>query len=104
MWTEMSDPAILTKLGGRMKEARIRKGLTQAELAVTAGVSLLTVANIEKGKSVTMTMFLSVLRALEMLENLEYLIPEAKISPLLLKKVQGKKRFRVRRLKSKNDE
>lgn len=104
MWTEMSDPAILTKLGGRIKEARIRKGLTQAELAVTAGVSLLTVANIEKGKSVTMTMFLSVLRALGMLENLEYLIPEAKISPLLLKKVQGKKRFRVRRLKRKNDE
>lgn len=104
MWTEMSDPAILTKLGGRIKDARIRKGLTQAELAVTAGVSLLTVANIEKGKSVTMTMFLSVLRALGMLENLEFLIPEAKISPLLLKKVQGKKRFRVRRLKSRNDE
>ena len=104
MWTEMSDPAILTKLGGRLKDARIRKGLTQAELAVTAGVSLLTVANIEKGKSVTMTMFLSVLRALGMLENLEFLIPEAKISPLLLKKVQGKKRFRVRRLKPRNDE
>lgn len=104
MWTEMSDPAILTKLGGRIKDARIRKGLTQAELAVTAGVSLLTVANIEKGKSVTMTMFLSVLRALGMLENLEFLIPEAKISPLLLKKVQGKKRFRVRRLKLRNDE
>lgn len=104
MWTEMSDPAILTKLGGRIKDARIRKGLTQAELAVTAGVSLLTVANIEKGKSVTMTMFLSVLRALGMLENLEFLIPEAKISPLLLKKVQGKKRFRVRRLKQRNDE
>lgn len=104
MWTEMSNPAIFTKLGARMKEARIRKGLTQAELAVTAGVSLLTVANIEKGKSVTITMFLSVLRALGMLENLEYLIPEAKISPLLLKKVQGKKRFRVRRLKRRNDE
>lgn len=104
MWTEMSDPAILTKLGGRIKDARIRKGLTQAELAVTAGVSLLTVANIEKGKSVTMTMFLSVLRALGMLENLEFLIPEAKISPLLLKKVQGKERFRVRRLKQRNDE
>lgn len=104
MWTEMSDPAILTKLGGRIKDARIRKGLTQAELAVTAGVSLLTVANIEKGKSVTMTMFLSVLRTLGMLENLEFLIPEAKISPLLLKKVQGKKRFRVRRLKQRNDE
>lgn len=104
MWTEMTDPAILIKLGGRIKDTRIRKGLTQAELAMSAGVSLLTIANIEKGKSVTMTMFLSVLRALGMLENLEYLIPEAKISPLLLKKVQGKKRFRVRRLKLRNDE
>lgn len=100
----MSDPAILIKLGGRIKDARIRKGLTQAELAITAGISPLTVANIEKGKSVTMIMILGVLRSLGILENLEYLIPEAKISPLQLKKIQGKKRLRVRRLKPRSNE
>lgn len=104
MWTEMSNPAILTKLGTRIKDARIRKGITQEELALTSGVSSLTVANIEKGKSVTMLMFLAVLRSLGLLENLENLIPEAKISPLQLKKMQGKKRYRVRRLKPRDNE
>ena len=104
MWTEMSDPAILNKLGARIKDTRIRKRITQAELAIAAGVSPLTVANIEKGKSVTILMFLGVLRVLGLLENLENLIPEAKISPLQLKKMQGKKRYRVRRSNVNNDE
>lgn len=104
MWTEMSNPAILAKLGVRIKETRIRRCVTQEELALTSGVSSLTVANIEKGKSVTMLMFLAVLRSLGLLENLENLIPEAKMSPLQLKKLQGKKRYRVRRLKPRDNE
>lgn len=104
MWTEMSNPAILVKLGTRIKETRIRRVITQEELAETAGVSTLTVANIEKGKSVTFLMFLAVLRALGLLENLEYIIPEVKISPVQLKKLQKKKRFRVRRINQKDNE
>lgn len=104
MWTEMSSPAILVKIGSRIKETRIRQSKTQAELAAAAGVTPLTVANIEKGKSVSTLILISVLRELGLLENLEGLVPEAKISPLLLKKIQGKKRYRVRRLKSRNDE
>lgn len=100
----MSDPAILIKLGARIKDTRIRKGITQVELAIAAGVSPLTVANIEKGKSVTTVLFLGVLRVLGLLENLENLIPEAKISPLQLKKIQAKKRYRVRRFNTKKDE
>lgn len=97
MWTEMSSPAILTKIGSRIKETRIRRSKTQAELAAAAGVTPLTVANIEKGKSVSTLILISVLRELGLLENLENLVPEAKISPLQLKKLQGKKRYRVRR-------
>lgn len=39
-----------------------------------------------------------------MLENLEYIIPEVKISPLQLKKLQKKKRYRVRRVNQKDNE
>ncbi len=104
MWTEMSNPAILLKIGSRIRETRIRQDKTQAELALASGVTPLTVANIEKGKSVSTLILISVLRELGLLENLENLVPEAKISPLQLKKIQGKKRSRVRRLKSKDDE
>ena len=101
MWTEMSSPAILTKIGSRIKETRIRQ--TRAELAA-AGISPLTVANIEKGKAVSTLILISVLRELGLLENLENLVPEAKISPLQLKKLQGKKRYRVRRPNPKDNE
>lgn len=104
MWTEMSSPAILVKIGTRIKETRIRQNKTQAELAAAAGVTPLTVANIEKGKSVSTLILISVLRELGLLENLESLVPEAKISPIQLKKMQGKKRYRVRQLKSRNNE
>lgn len=104
MWTEMSSPAILAKIGNRIRETRIRQSKTQAELATAAGITPLTVANIEKGKSTSTLILISVLRELGLLENLESLVPEAKISPLQLKKIQGKKRYRVRRLNSRNDE
>lgn len=104
MWTEMSNPAILLKIGSRIRETRIRQDKTQAELALASGVTPLTVANIEKGKSVSTLILISVLRELGLLENLENLVPEAKISPLQLKKIQGKKRSRVRRLKSNYNE
>ena len=100
----MSNPAILLKIGSRIRETRIWQDKTQAELALASGVTPLTVAKIEKGKSVSTLILISVLRELGLLENLENLVPEAKISPLQLKKIQGKKRSRVRRLKSNDNE
>ena len=100
MWNEMSNPAVLLKIGQRIKETRI----TQEELATASGVSPLTVANIEKGKSVSLLLFISVLRSLGLLENLEQLVPEIRISPIELKKLQGKKRYRVRHLKQNDHE
>lgn len=104
MWTDMSNPAVLIKLGSRIKDTRLRRNITQGELGRIAGVSILTIANIEKGKPVSILMFICVLRALGLLENLENLIPEIKISPLLLKQTLGKKQYRVRRLKPGNNE
>ena len=104
MWHEMSNPAVLVKIGQRIKETRIRQHITQEELATASGVSPLTVANIEKGKSVSLLLFISVLRSLGLLENLEQLVPETRVSPIELKKLQGKKRYRVRHLKQDNHE
>ena len=100
----MSNPAVLMRIGQRIKETRIRQCITQEELATVSGVSSLTVANIEKGKSVSLLLFISVLRSLGLLENLEQLVPEIRVSPIELKKLQGKKRYRVRHLKQDNHE
>lgn len=90
MWTEMSDPAILRQLGERQKKIRIRRKMTQGELAEQAGVSLLTVSNFEKGKSITVANLIKIMRTLSLLENFENFLPEPKISPIQLKEWQAK--------------
>lgn len=96
MWTEKSNLAILEEIGNRLKEYRIRKNLQQKELAENAGISLDTVVRMERGSSITTEKFLRILRVLDMLENLGEFIPDPPISPILMRKLQGKKRFRVR--------
>ena len=102
MWQEMSNPAVLAKLGKRLKEIRIRQNLTQGELAEKAGISVLTVAKAEKGQSVSMLMFISIIRELGLLERLEVLVPETKISPMEMRRLQGKRRYRVRHIKNES--
>lgn len=96
-WYSMSDPAIMVEIGRRLKEYRIRKRYTQKDLSVKIGISVLSVQNLEKGCSVSLTTFLSVLRMLNLLGNLETLIPELPISPVELLKLKGKTRLRVKK-------
>ncbi|MBQ8867005.1 MAG: helix-turn-helix transcriptional regulator [Bacteroidaceae bacterium] len=103
MWTEMSDLAIIRRLGERLKTVRIRMDMTQEELARQAGTNCLTVANLEKGKSVTVANLIKIMRALDMLEYLEEAFPAPKISPILLKKLQGRQVKRVRKSAKEED-
>ena len=96
MWTELSDTAILEKIGARLKTRRISRGLKQQELAEESGVGVSTIAKIESGQSVAFSLLISVMRTLGLLENLDLLIPEQKPSPLELLKMQGKQIKRVR--------
>lgn len=96
MWTEMSDPAILVKLGERIKEYRIRLGLKQADVANMSSVGTNTIYKVEKGKPVSMLLIITILRTLGLLENLEMLVPETTLTPLQLLKLQEKKTKRVR--------
>ena len=99
MWTELSDPAILQRLGGRIRDYRIRMEMTQGELADKSGVSMGTVVRIEQGKAVSTLLLITILRTLGVLENLETLLPELGISPIQLRKMQGRKVQRIRHKK-----
>jgi DNA-binding XRE family transcriptional regulator len=100
MWTELSDTAILNKLGTRLKASRISSGLKQQELAAESGVGVSTIAKIENGQSVSLSLLISVMRTLGLLENLDLLVPEQKPSPMELLKMQGKQ---VKRVRTKKD-
>jgi transcriptional regulator with XRE-family HTH domain len=99
MWTEMSDPAILQKMGNRIREYRMRMEMTQSELAEKSGVSMGTIVRIEQGNPVSTLLLVSILRSLGLLENLEILLPELGISPMQMRKMQGRKVLRVRHKK-----
>lgn len=96
MWTELSDTAILKSLGTRLKACRVSRGMKQLELAAESGVGVSTIAKIENGQSVSLSLLVSVLRTLGLLDNFELLVPEQRVSPLELLKTQGKQVKRVR--------
>ena len=99
MWKELSDPAILQRMGRRMRDYRIRMELTQGELAEKSGVSMGTIVRVEQGNPISTLLFISILRTMGLLENLEVLLPELNISPIQMRKMHGTKIQRIRHKK-----
>jgi transcriptional regulator with XRE-family HTH domain len=95
-WNSMSNAAIVQEIGKRLKEYRLKKKFTQQDIAGRSGISVFTVAQIEKGHPVSIAMLLPVLRVLRLLDNLELLLPEIGISPIELMKLKGKTPRRIR--------
>lgn len=98
----LSDKGIEEELGHRVKSLRLRKNITQKELAEEATLSLNAIKSIESGRGKLSTL-IAVLRELGALDNLDSFIPEISISPIQLAKMQGKVRERAsgERLKDK---
>lgn len=94
----MSDEALLKELGQRLARLRLERNLTQAALAEQAGISKRTLERLESGAAATqLSLFLRVLRQLDLLERLELLIPEPQPSPLALLELRQSARRRASR-------
>jgi transcriptional regulator with XRE-family HTH domain len=97
----MTDEALLRELGHRIAQQRLDRNLSQAQLAEQAGISKRTLERLEAGAAATqLSLFLRVLRQLDLLERLDLLIPEPQPSPLALLELQkaGRKRASRRRI------
>jgi len=90
----MSDEAIEKEIGRRFRALRLRKNLTQQELAERALLSVNAIKNLESGRA-RLSTAIAVLRELNALDNLSAFIPDPGPSPLQLAKLQGKKRQRA---------
>lgn len=90
----MSDAGIEKEIGRRLKELRLRKNLSQVELADAAAVARATIERLENGSGKIITL-IAVLRELGQLENFSLLLPDQPVSPLVLAERQGKKRERA---------
>lgn len=80
--SELTDEAALRELGGRLARLRLDSNLTQQQLADEAGISRHSLLRLEDGRSVALRTLVRALRALELLDGLEALVPEALPSPL----------------------
>lgn len=89
------DRAVLGELGARLARYRLNRNLTQEALAERAGVSRPTVARLEQGNSTTLSNLIRVLRGLDLVENLEALVPGPPVSPIQQLRTGKRQRLRA---------
>jgi transcriptional regulator with XRE-family HTH domain len=92
-----TDAAVLAELGRRLERHRLERNLTQAEMAVEAGIGQATVQRAERGRSVQMTSMIKLLRTLGLLAGLDLAVPASIDLPIAqLEREQRKIRRRAR--------
>jgi transcriptional regulator with XRE-family HTH domain len=95
---QLTDEAILRELGSRLTAARLARNLTQAALAENAGISKRTLERLESGEVVArLSAFVRVLRALELIDRLDALMPAPAPGPVEQLKLAGRQRQRASR-------
>lgn len=78
-----SDPAILARLGERLRRHRLLRNITQQELARRTLLSIGTIKALEAGRGKLQTL-VAVMRELELLHELETFLRPPAVSPLEL--------------------
>lgn len=96
----MSDRGILRELGRRLRRARLEQDISQRQVAEIAGLSRVTVGNLERGIPSSLLTLVQYLRALGKLDELDALLPDPGPSPIELAKRKGRERRRASRKSS----
>lgn len=98
----------MRRIGSKLKELRIIKGMKQTELSKASGVSVFTISAVENGKTTSMLTIIQILRALENLDYLNQFFQQQEISPIayakLMEKNKRKERVKTPKAKSKEAE
>jgi len=80
----------------RLEKVRLSRNITQKQLAEEAGVSRRTIGRMEKGEGVSLNTFIRVMSALDIVQNLEILLPDPSLQPVKLINKTQKQRYRAR--------
>lgn len=96
-----SNEEVRKELGKRIRDMRLKMDIRQKEIPKRTGISAETIRRIEKGENVKVDHLLDVLRELELLRNIEKLVPEQEFLVFGKKVPQEKSTFedRIRGLK-----
>lgn len=101
----LTDNMILSKIGEFIKRQRLEQNITQKELASSAGISISSVAAIERGEGISLKTLIPILRALNSLLMLSDFMKERELSPIAYAKLLESQvsRKRASSDKTKND-
>ena len=100
---EMTSQAILAQLAERVKKYRIDMNLSQLDFSKKAGISLKSITNFESGCDVKLSNFIKILKALDLADNLEILVPDVSKRPSSFL-AKEKQRQRVRKSNGKKED
>ena len=78
----LTDESIISELGERVRQGRLKANITQNKLAKESGVAKRTIERFENGASIQLTSFIRILRALDYVEALAHLVPEQTKGPM----------------------
>src|ERR1022692_1542368 len=92
---QLTDEAVLSELGERLAGLRLSRDLTQRQLGGEGGVARPLIQGIKAGEPVTTASLIRVLRALDMLDVLDRLIPQSAPSPVQELRLRGRQRRRA---------
>lgn len=94
---EYSTTELVSMLGWRFKEYRLRCDLTQKEVAERSGVGLTTIHKFENGtaRNISLSTFLLLLKVVGQVDALDMVLPELPESPYLIRRNE-KKAQRIR--------
>lgn len=89
---EYSIPELVSLLGTRFKDYRLRSNMTQKDVAEQSGISINTIHKFENGVSGNMSLgtFLLLLKAIGQIDALEELMPELPESAYMVRDNQKK--------------
>ena len=89
-WYSYTNSRIEILIGERLKQRRLEYNITQEELAKRTGISRVSISKIERGLGMNLSSLIQVMRGLNILENIQHLIPEPEISPIEIIKLKNK--------------
>ena len=87
--------ADIAAFGRKLEAYRLARGIRQEDLAEQAGLSRSTLHRLETGKGGTLDSLFRVMRALELGERLDSLVPDAEVSPLDPRSAEPRRRQRA---------
>jgi transcriptional regulator with XRE-family HTH domain len=94
-WYSMTNQKIEEEIGQRIQKVRLNRNMTQLELAKKSGLSRVAISRIEGGKGANLSSLIEILRVLDLLQNVDTLLPTLRFSPLELLKLQKSTRKRA---------